>query len=212
MLTLTALVVSLSGSFVPAQASLLGASPEVRRAAQLTGEAPQWGTGVLLAQDAPPPPPPSGLATPRTLAELQAERARLDGTRPSLGGPIALLAVGAGLCVVGLGVGLGGFYTVLVYFFTGGSLGTVSTVLTIAGFVLLGIGVAAIGVGIPLAVIGGRRLASTIRERRAVGAQLNALDEQIRAMEQGAPTIPLPPPTSVERNQGPQPYAVVANF
>jgi hypothetical protein len=205
MLTLATLVVSLHGSFALSQ---------VPRSALLTAEAPLPGTGILLAQDEALPPPPPGVAAPRTLQDLRAERARLDGTRPSLGGGIAMLAVGAALSLAGLGVGVGGLYMLVLYLFTsnGAVFGTtLATVFTVVGFVFLGVAVVALGVGIPLAVIGGRKLSTTIRERNAIGAQMNAIDEQIRQLEQLAPEAP-PPPTSVERNLGPQPLLVLSTF
>ena len=195
----------------------LASTPSVRHSASLTGAPAQVGTGMLLAQDTPPPPP--GVETlpaqPRTLQELHAERERLDATRPSVGGPVAMLAVGAGLCVVGAVVGLVGLDLLLTYFLTGlGSsyYGTLGTFLTVAGFVCVGIAVVAIAVGIPLAVIGGIRLKKTVNERSAVGEQMNAIDEQIRALEENTPPPAPPPPSSVERNAGPQPLLVMGTF
>ena len=201
-------------------AALHGASlPNVRHSASLTGESPAIGTGMLLAQSEAPPPPPGdsgglGLARPaRSLQELRDERTRLDATRPSLGGPIAMLAVGAGLALVGAGVGLGGLELLIAYFFTTGLYGgsSIATVFTVAGFVLLGIGVVMLGVGIPLAIIGGIRLKKTINERTAIGVEMNLIDDQIKALEDNVPP-PAPMPTSVERNQGPQPLLVLSSF
>jgi hypothetical protein len=202
-------------------AAQIASIPSVRHSASLTGEPVQIGTGILLAQAEAPPAPPPGVDAPvqpkqpRTLQELRDERARIDATRPSLGGPIALLAVGAGLCLVGLGVGIGGLELLFFYFFTGlgaSYYGTLGTVLTVVGFVLLGVAVVAIAVGIPLAVIGGVRLKRTINERTEIGKSMNEIDDQIRALEENAPPPAPPPPSSVQRNQGPQPLAVLGTF
>jgi hypothetical protein len=202
-------------------AAQIASIPSVRHSASLTGEPAQIGTGILLAQAEAPPAPPPGVDAPvqpkqpRTLQELRDERARIDATRPSLGGPIALLAVGAGLCLVGLGVGIGGLELLFFYFFTGlgaSYYGALGTVLTIVGFVLLGVAVVAIAVGIPLAVIGGVRLKRTINERTEIGKSMNEIDDQIRALEENAPPPAPPPPSSVQRNAGPQPLAVLGTF
>jgi hypothetical protein len=195
-------------------AALHASLPNVYHSASLTGEVPSIGTGMLLAQDSAPPLPPPGVAQPLTLQQLRDERARLDATRPSLGGPIAMLAVGAVLALSGAGFAASGLYTVIGYILAGAFSGasTVGTIVTVAGFVILGIGVVMLAVGIPLAIIGGVRLKKTIGERSAIGVELNAVDEKIKALEEGAAPPPPVLPNSVERNLGPTPTLVVSTF
>lgn len=220
MLTLTALVVSLSGALVPSQATLLGAAPEARRSAALTSEAPALGTGVLLAQaeEAPPTPPPgvaqpAAPAGPKTLQQLRDERAALDQSRPGIGGGIAMLAVGVVLDFIGIPFGAYGLVFLFSNFFLPVASGsTASTVLTVVGFVMLGVGIVALGVGIPLTIIGAIKLARSLRERRAIGEQMNVIDEQIRVLEEGATPPPPVMPNSVENNARPAPALVVAEF
>lgn len=217
MLTLTALVLSLSGSFVPSQATLLGAAPEAHRAAMLTAEAPTLGTGILLAQaDAPPAPPPGvaqpAPAAPKTLQQLREERTALDQSRPGIGGGIALLAVGVVADGIGLSFGAWGLATLFSSFFLRAAGTTVNTALTAAGFVMLGLGIIALAVGIPLTIVGAIKLARSLRERRAIGEQMNAIDEQIRLLEESAPPPPPVMPNSVENNLRPRPALVVAEF
>lgn len=198
-------------------AALQGSLHNVHHSASLTGEVPTIGTGMLLGQDAAPPLPPPGVAQPQgplTLQQLRDERTRLDNSRPSLGGPIAMLAVGAALAIAGLGFGLSGAYLVIGYIIAGAFSGasTVGTIVTVAGFVVLGIGVVLLAVGIPLAIIGGVRLKRTINERTAIGVEMNAVDEKIKALEEGAAPPPPVLPNSVERNLGPTPTLVVSTF
>jgi hypothetical protein len=198
-------------------AALTGSIHNVHHSASLTSEAPTLGTGMLLAQDAPPPQPPAvgglGLAQPLTLQQLHAERDRLDASRPSLGGPIAMLAVGVALTLAGVGFGLSGAYLIVGYavagVFSGAS--TVGTAITIAAFVVLGIGVVLLAVGIPLAIIGGVRLKRTLNERSAIGVEMGVIEEKIKALEDVAPPPPVLP-NSVERNAGPAPTLVVSTF
>src|SRR3954454_10742262 len=59
---------------------------------------------VFYAQDNGPGGPGDRPVEQMTREELQAEYQRLDQERPSIGGPIALTAVGGGLLIIGLGV------------------------------------------------------------------------------------------------------------
>lgn len=186
----------------------LSASPH---SASLLNEPPAIGTGILLAGDALPPPPP-GLAQPKTLQQLRDERAALDATRPSVGGPVAMLAVGAGLCLFGVAFGIVGLELLVLYLFTGSSLGYLGTVFTVMGFVFAGLAVVAIAVGIPLAVVGGIRLKKTVNERSKIGEEMNKLDEQMKQLEDLTPPAAPPPPPTVERERGPQPMILLATF
>ncbi len=144
--------------------------------------------GLLLAQaDAPPPPPPPSVSPNMgvggnyegwSLEQLQRESRRLNDLRPSLVGPIVLLAVGAGITVfLGVPFLLSG---VSILYATG-----------VAGFLIAGLVFAVPGVA--MIVIGSIWLSSRIAERREAGEQIDEIEMRIRnyreAPSSGVPQV-----------------------
>jgi hypothetical protein len=144
--------------------------------------------GWLVAQnDMPPPPPPPESAAPSantlnpssydgwSTEQLRTESRRLHDLEPGLGGPIALLAVGAGLTLfVGAPLTFVGISYLAVY----------------GGFELLALGLSFLLPGIALAVIGGVWLGSRIAERRGYSEKIEDIDNRLRRSGEGPGGVP----------------------
>lgn len=140
----------------------------------------------LLAQlDAPTleAPPPS-------VAQLQADLAALRRLRPSLVAPVTFLTVGISSAALG-GLYLG--LSALIGATGGGSLP------------LLVMGIGALGLGLPLTVLGAWMLHHRLGDRARIDAELRALQQQL---QQPHPA-PAWPPVS---DGGPRAAAVLASF
>ncbi len=132
-----------------------------------------------------------------TREQLQREYDRLDSERPSLGGSIGLLAGGAAAAIVGLIViDVGSAAAVLS---TSGSTATSFSMGTFAPFLVAGL--LLIAAGATLAIIGGIKLAHTIRERRRYSVQQDAIRERL----EGNPANPYPAPPPGEGVPPPPP-------
>ena len=177
---------------------------------------------VYFQADAPPPPPPpeateapppGSAETPveqMTREQLQAEYQRLEREQPSLGGPIALTAVGGALCILSLPF----LYSALVAF------GASSTAVVTAGFVFLAFA-AALGItGAVLLPIGLVRMFRAIGERRTASQRMDDINARLESLDQTGAPPPPPPPTDIPPPPPPpgagffdvKPQYVVATF
>jgi hypothetical protein len=125
---------------------------------------------------------------------IRARIAELNQSRPSLGGPIAMLAVGVILLGSGLSFGIVGAEYVLLTAYLGTTLRSLGLIFLVAGLV-------AVVVGIPLVIVGAVGLRRALQERKAIRQELNELRQQLRA--------DAPPPDALP---GPLPAMVVASF
>lgn len=212
MLTLATALFLTQGALGPAHVTLLGTAPtRAERAALLTSTAALPGTGILLVEDAPPTPPPGQPGA--SVQDLRLERERLADSRPSLGAGIGMLASGVVLSLAGAVLAVyGGAYLAVGALF-GQMFATSSAFLAVGvvGIVILAVGVVVLAVGIPLLIVGAVKLSRTVRERSAIGQEMDKIDERIRALEQATPPPP-PAPMSVERARTAAPLVTVASF
>ncbi len=159
----------------------LNAGPSIARDASLVGTEAHH-KGFLVAQnDAPPPPPPLEQAPPSpppsaanlvptgnydgwSVEQLRAESRRLSDNRPSIVGPIVLLAVGAGL---GFFIGAPFTYLGVAYFLAGYGVGA------------LVFGLAVLLPAIAMIIVGCIWLGARISERRAIGEQIDEIERRI---------------------------------
>lgn len=163
--------------------------------------------GVEGAESAEGGSPAAGNeAAPETSASLRAQIGSLVDSRPSLGGPISMLAVGGVLALSGISVALmGAMYVTTV----AAALGSYFTQLGIA-FLIVGIG--GFVVGVPLAVVGAVLTSRAIQKRKANRRELNELNRRLRRLEgPGASSAPLPPGPMV-RDDAPEPAVLLATF
>lgn len=143
----------------------------------------------LLVAQADMPPPPPGAPDPYagwTRGQLQMEYDRLEGTKPGIGGAIAMLAVGGGLVIIGTVTILSGFsiyYGYLIGYLIVGSIFLVP--------------------GIILAIIGAVMLPGRLSERRSISDRQDAIKARIDyAPPDGQPGYgpPPPPPPGAQQN------------
>ncbi len=168
-------------------AALLNVSPGIA----LTDTMEARHAFLYVAQDERVPRP---MFEPLSREQLVAELARIDGVRPGLGGPIALLAVGLALAVPGGGVTAAGLIGLLA------SSRLMSMGLgTLISAVLTGVGVVMVTVGVILAIVGGVTLGVRIKARSTNGKEADEIRRRMEALEAGQP---LPPPP--QQPQGPQ--------
>ena len=124
-----------------------------------------------------------------TREQLVSELRRLDETRPSLGGPIAAMSVGAVLAIVG---GSLAFVGVSVIGFSGSA--------QILTYALLGLGGAIVIVGAILLLVGTIKLATRFGAIAAHRDETDEVQKRIDAIDQKLPPPPpgpemlLPPP------------------
>ncbi len=145
---------------------------------------------LVLGQYAP------AVGQPESLAQLRAEYAELEASRPSLGLGLGLLIPGGVATLIGLFVVAYAYYVEVL----------------IVGLVVM-------GVGIPLVIIGAILTANAVRHGRDVNARLSALRSRIRNLEANgggleaplpvAPDAPPPPPGAMV---GPESTLLVAVF
>ena len=162
------------------------ANPSQPRDVALTNNTKAFHNLLVAQADMPPPPP--GAPDPYagwTRGQLQMEYDRLDGTKPSIVGPIVLLAVGGGLTIVGAsiiltGIGWGYFLVNLI----------VGSVFLVPGIILL--------------IVGAIMLPGRLAERRAIGDRQDAIKARIDyAPPDGQPGYgppPPPPPGAQQQN------------
>ena len=127
---------------------------------------------------------------------LLLERNRIEDSRPGIGVPIALIAVGGGLMFAGFITA----YVGLIALYTSSN---------VAG-VILGIGGAIFAGGSVMLVIGIIRLVATIRERRIYSDRLDEINRRLEQLDQGPnmnPYIPAPPPPPLGMPPPPPPAA-----
>jgi hypothetical protein len=131
--------------------------------------------------------------------QLRQEYNRLDEARPGLGMPIALMASGGGVLLVGL-------YGLLVSALAVGlGVGAVSAEIIFAVLSIVGAG---------LLILGGITLARTLPERRWIGLQLDEIDQRLKTAEEnrtpgrvpgsdpvGPPPPPFPGPAAMPPSQ-----------
>ena len=143
------------------------------RSARLLDDAP------LVAQaDAPPMVPLEQSEAQVSAAQLQVDLDALKKQRPGLGGPITLVALGGGLALTG------GLY-VLLGATSGGAVSAFSS--------LMFVGIGALAVGVPMAVIGVWMLVNRLQDRAAIDAESARLRKQLeqqRTRERYAPPLP----------------------
>ncbi len=191
----------------------LNAGPSIARDASLVGTEVHH-KGFLVAQnDAPPPPPPLEQAPPSappsaanlvptgsydgwSVEQLRAESRRLNDNKPSIAGPIVLLAVGAGL---GVFIGAPFTYAGIVALAAGYGSG------------LLIFGLAVLLPAIAMAVIGGIWLGARLSERHAVGEQIDEIERRIPNAPGGGGNQPAGVP-SVEQYRPVGPMMELARF
>lgn len=113
-----------------------------------------------------------------SMADLTAERARLMDTMPSMGGGIALTAVGGGVLLTGL-------VLVATYLFE----------LIIVGAVLM-------VASVPMLIIGPILIAHAARERNEVRTQVRLIDQRMAQMKRDELA---PPPTQQQNDETPPP-------
>jgi hypothetical protein len=160
--------------------ALLTTAPAVYTAARLAG-------GLRYAQE------PQGDLPVEALSreQLKEEWKALDESRPGLGGAIGLLGTGVVMAIVSIYVLIYG--VILLY---AESVGVGLGASTVA-IVLLGVGAALLIGGVVLAIVGGVKLGSTLRERRRIGSRMDELQQQLDQLEGGGGTAPPPPPMNV---------------
>ena len=113
-----------------------------------------------------------------TREQLETELRRLDETRPSLAGPVTLMAVGGAVGVIDL-----------VVFLFGGFIVTVTNTRFDTG-IIIGMSLAAV-IAAGLLIVGGILLRGISKDRSEVGRQMDLVKE---AIERLTPTRVEPPP------------------
>lgn len=144
---------------------------------------------LLTAEDAP--------VEPMTRGQLELEVQRLEATKPSLGAPIALTAVGGGLLLGGGGVALGGLADLIIL----GTRGTYALV----GYIFLGFGAALAVTGGVLLAVGLVKLFHRLGERGVISQRIDEVNARLEALERQSP----PPDAGFFRLQ---PDVVLATF
>lgn len=181
---------------------------EEMRSARLLGEhAPARGTGLLVAQaELSPQPLPGEAPMQKTVTELYDQYRELESSLPSLGGWIALMAVGTPLAVTFT------IFTVLLATARGNWLGLNLLFGVFTGLVAF--------FGVAMMVAGSVLLAVMARKRAMVQNELDGLRRRIDELERSGPPpgpqpppLPIPPPAppSVELLPPPQ-WLTVATF
>lgn len=144
----------------------------------LVKEPPRFSAHLIEAQTQAPQP--NDYST-WSREELLAEYNRLEADRPSVAMPIALMATGVVALVVGLYCGLFG----LVLSAAGSSSSTLLIVAAVAG--LAGLGLLLSGIVL---------LIGALHDRRAMGTEMDRIQEQLHDRSPGIqPGPPAPPPT-----------------
>ena len=148
-----------------------------------------------------------------TRAQLQNEYQRLEGERPSIGGPIALTSVGGGLLLVGLGVGVEG---ILAFLYFGDSTAAYAAV----GYMLLGLSAVMMITGAVLLTVGLVKLFTRIGARRAYTQRMDDINARLESYDRDDAPLAPPPPDELPPPPLPpgawlfdvQPSHVVATF
>lgn len=127
---------------------------------------------------------------------LLTELKRIDDSRPGLGGPVALLAVGVALVIPGLAFSVAGITGLIT---TTQLASTMMRVGYIVAGSFTGVGAVLIVVGAILATVGGVSLGARIRARSANGKEADEVRRKLDALDTGVP-LPVPAPA----DPGPQ--------
>ena len=127
-----------------------------------------------------------------TREQLAAELRRLDDTKPSIGGPIVLLSIGAGLSIPGAYFLISGLSTAA---FNSG------TFTQAAGYILAGFGGVLLTAGLILVIVGAILLPMRLSKRTAHAEETEQIRRKMDTMDQGAP----PPPPGPEEMVPPPP-------
>jgi hypothetical protein len=144
---------------------------------------------TLVSEDERSPRP---LFEQMSREQLLAELHRIDGARPGLGGPIAVLAVGVALIVPGVAVTAGG----LIGLIASRSGSSMVLAFTTASAIILGVGFVMVTVGIILAIAGGVSLGLRIKARSVNGHEADEVRRRLEALDNGQP---LPVPTAASQ-------------
>lgn len=151
--------------------------------------------------------------TPRPMFEqmsreqLVAELHRIDDARPGLGGPIAVLVVGAALIIPGVGLTGGG----LIALIASRSASSMMVAFTTASAIVLGVGFVMVTVGIILAIAGGVSLGLRIKARSVNGHEADEVRRRLDALDNGQP-LPVPSAASQARFVVPGSLQTVLTF
>ncbi|MBS1149282.1 MAG: hypothetical protein H6Q89_980 [Myxococcaceae bacterium] len=137
---------------------------------------------LRVSDDAQPPPTFDQMSREQLRAELR----RLDETRPSLGGPIAMLSVALALIIPGIPMTAIGV-TGLVASARGAVVGW-----TLASGILTGVGFVIVTAGIILAIVGGVTLGVRLKARSESGRAADEVRRRLEALDPGQP-LPVPP-------------------
>lgn len=142
-----------------------------------------------------------------TRDQLAAELRRLDETKPSIVGPIVMLAIGAPLVIGGSLIVIEGLGNIAA---VSGTTFSATFGAYFVGYFLIIAGAAFITVGAILAIIGGIKLAMRLGSKRAHTEETDEIRKRIDTMDQAAPPPQPPPPP--ELMPPPPPPPPQANF
>ena len=158
--------------------------------------------GALAQAELVPPGPDT--APGATADSLRQQIGSLVDSRPSIGGPIALVVAGALLVLNGIGFDL--YWLLLVGFssyYSTSLFGAMSLGFLIGGLIC-------IGVGLPLLIVGAVLLPRALRKRREIKREIGGLERQLRELELQPPRG-LPPPMT-QGDAAPAPLLLLASF
>lgn len=148
----------------------------------------------FVSDDSEKPEPTLDQMTREQLAE---ELKRVESSRPSIVGPIVLLAVGAGLGASGV-----------VLFLTGlASVGRATTVAQLIPYLMVGLGGVLSVVGVVLLIVGAIMLPIKIIKRARAGSEANDIRTRMDASDRARPieAPPVPPPAAPMSPEAPPP-------
>jgi hypothetical protein len=145
----------------------------------------------------PPPPAMPAPSTPvhnaATVQAIRTEIASLRESMPSIGGGLAMAIIGGAGIVGGVLFGFFGLFLAVL---------NAGTTVLIASLV-------AIGLGIPVLVVGIVLLVQAGRQRGAIGGDIKALERQLQEIESPGS---IPPPPGPPQVVGPVPGLLLAAF
>jgi len=118
--------------------------------------------------------------------QLQLEYQRLDREKPSIGGPIALTAVGGGLLFFGI---IFFIYAVAGYLYAG-----FASELVVVAYVLLAFSAALSITGAVLLTVGLVKMFTRIGQRRAYSQRMDDINARLESLDRSGSPPPPPPP------------------
>jgi hypothetical protein len=182
-----------SVALIVSGSAFAGTEPGHFRGALVSGEAPQLRRVSLEDNQMP--------VEQMSHRQLQLEYQRLDNERPSLGGAIAMTAVGGGLLLFGGAFLLDALGTFLYF---GGS----TVIYAAAAYILLVFGAALAITGVILLPIGLVKLFGRVAERRVYSQRMDDISARMETLDRsGGPDMPPPPPTDLPPAPPPPPGA-----